>query len=239
MPAKVANVRWKCPQCGKSRWLKPGVASRKKFCSRECLHASMRVDEPVRKKRGARQALPERPCIECATPFTPGAKHAKFCSRGCALDAIHRRAVKDAETRICESCGVEFRPRPNNVGRFCSRSCLYAGTKGEKSPHYAGGRNVTADGYVKVQAHGHPAAHGNGAYVSEHRLVMEARLGRYMLPGENVHHINGVKDDNRDENLELWTTKQPKGQRVDDKIEFALEILAIYRPEVLAQPSLT
>jgi hypothetical protein len=57
---------------------------------------------------------------------------------------------------------------------------------------------------------------------------MEAHLGRLLLPGENVHHINGVRNDNRLENLELWVTEQPKGQRVVDLVPYWKEMLERY-----------
>ena len=73
----------------------------------------------------------------------------------------------------------------------------------------------------------------DGRNVAEHRLVMEEYLGRKLEPGENVHHKNGVRDDNRIENLELWTTSQPYGYRVDDAVEEALATLRKYLPEAL------
>jgi len=64
---------------------------------------------------------------------------------------------------------------------------------------------------------------------------MERAIGRELLPFENVHHVNGDRLDNRLENLELWSTSQPTGQRVEDKVAWALELLALYAPHELSQ----
>lgn len=71
--------------------------------------------------------------------------------------------------------------------------------------------------------------------IMEHRKVMEDHLGRKLIPGENVHHVNGNRSDNRLENLELWSRVQPSGQRVQDKVDYAIKILRMYQPESLSE----
>jgi hypothetical protein len=62
----------------------------------------------------------------------------------------------------------------------------------------------------------------------EHRIVMERLIGRPLLPDEHVHHKNGTRDDNRESNLELWSTHHPKGQRIEDLLDWAHEIIERY-----------
>ena len=75
-----------------------------------------------------------------------------------------------------------------------------------------GSGNITEKGYRRIGV--------NGKLVYEHKIIMEEILGRSLLSGENVHHKNGDRLDNRPENLELWFSMQPKGQRVQDLMEY-------------------
>jgi len=92
--------------------------------------------------------------------------------------------------------------------------------KGSESPHWRGGKFVCqTSGYVYLTS---------PKRIAEHRAVMEQFLGRELTNGETVHHKNGNRQDNRLENLELWSSRQPAGQRICDKILWAKEIITQY-----------
>ncbi len=85
--------------------------------------------------------------------------------------------------------------------------------KGKNGCNWKGGKTIDANGYVWIFKPEHPKAI-HGQYVFEHRLVMEEKIGRYLESGEEVHHINFIKDDNRIENLKLYKTKSQ--HRIED-----------------------
>ena len=89
---------------------------------------------------------------------------------------------------------------------------------------------VDKDGYRKLYLPLHPNARKTGC-VYEHTVVMAESLGRPLLPNEEVHHKNGNRLDNRLENLELWAKSQPAGQRVEDLLEWAYQIIDTYGRE--------
>lgn len=114
---------------------------------------------------------------------------AKFCSNKCKNEfmksckfALGRKLSNETKEKISIS----------RKGKYCSSN----------HPRWKGGR-VIQKGYVFVKMPDYPSAN-KGGYVREHRLVMEKYLGRYLEPEERIHHLNGNKQDNRIENLQLF-----------------------------------
>jgi len=90
------------------------------------------------------------------------------------------------------------------------------------------GKGTINYGYRVLHMPEHPNAAPSSGKVPEHVVVMSKIIGRPLHSKETVHHKNGIRNDNRPKNLELWASRHPPGQRVSDLQEFATELAFEY-----------
>lgn len=138
----------------------------------------------------------------------------------------HRGVRLRCKWKVCEWCKEEYPISPYHAvkSKFCTRSCSKSAQQGvskgigPEGARWNGGRRLNEKGYIEIWTH--PSERKKKRiYTLEHRLVMEKILGRDLMPYENVHHKNGIKDDNRPENLQLWIKHSRQGVNSEDVIE--------------------
>lgn len=161
-------------------------------------------------------------CITCAKDFFYGAKY-KYCS-ACQY---HRNKK--------ENPGNHEKQRLRAAEKYNEKTRLKKGLPKDHDFKKA----PKGEGYVNIKGYRRfwKKDLETGQYISkyEHHMVMSAYLGRDLLSNERVHHRNGIRDDNRIENLELWDIGQPPGQRVEDKVRYYIEFLTLHGYKVIKE----
>lgn len=131
----------------------------------------------------------KHPCLDCGKPVYYRSQRCKSCA--CIL--WNRQRAKPAVLHLCSDCSTPITPRAS----YC-RSCS---SKHRPKKYSQKGRVKTSHGYIVVYLPPHPRANTQG-YVYEHILVWEEFHGKPLPKGWIVHHLNGIRSDNRPRNLE-------------------------------------
>lgn len=183
-------------------------------------------------------------CPICEKQFEKGTIKSKtFCSRNCAACSSLRRKKGLPLTpyiKNCLVCEKEFRVINFRTKLYCGGACKKLGSSrvGKGDP-VTGPRKRAKPGTGYVNKHGYrlvPFTHpitGRPCSTYEQVVVMSKYLGRRLKKHERVHHKNGIRSDNRIENLELWSHSHPYGQRVEDKLQWCKEFLEQYGHTVI------
>lgn len=213
---------YKCPKCEKEF---QSEHKNRKFCSIKCSVEHRK--EIVRKKE-------TKTCCVC--------NQEKKCSEFAFKNKS--RGIFSYQCKMCHNTKLKNKPKEWKEKEKL-RSRIKGRIKLGIDPHYPElyRKKVTektrykeVTGYITIFRPGHPNAHKakglSPGRISEHTFIMAEHLGRPLEKHENVHHKNGIRDDNRIENLELWSKAHPPGQRVEDKIKWCIEFLNEYGYDV-------